>query len=196
MEVEPTINEGGNESLLTEKVGDESHNSKVGTGEDATIGTAEENLDVIPVAASKEIDQFVVQQLKSLENKSGGNLFQNDLQVKPGSMAPLPNNKTFSVVQSPTQSAVLELTLNAASVQVVNQLINWSATNANEVSTQDSAEEAKEGEVNEQGLHENQRSMGVAGNVKSRSESSKSVKMKILITYGTVQAEPTVAKGY
>ena len=77
-----------------------------------------------------------------------------------------------------------ELTLNAASVQVVNQLINWSATNANEVSTQDSAEEAKEGEVNEQGLHENQRSMGVAGNVKSRSENSKSVKMKILITYG------------
>ena len=95
LEVETAIDEGENESLLAEKVGGESHNFKVGTGEDATIGTTEENLDVVPVTASKKINQFVVQQLKSLENKSWGNLFENDLQVKPGSLAPLPNNKNF-----------------------------------------------------------------------------------------------------
>ena len=70
LEVETAIDEGENESLLAEKVGGESHNFKVGTGEDATIGTTEENLDVVPVTASKKINQFVVQQLKSLENKS------------------------------------------------------------------------------------------------------------------------------
>ena len=65
---------------------------------------------------------FVMQQLKSLENKSGGHFFENDLQVKAGSMAPLPIHNPFSTAQSPTQSTASELTLITTSVPVSNQL--------------------------------------------------------------------------
>ena len=89
-------------------------------------------------------------------------------------MAPLPINNAFSVARSPTQSTASELTLNATSVPVVNQFMNRSKINANEVSIQDSTEKAKEGGVNEQGVQKNQRRMGVAGSVNSRSKSAKS----------------------
>ena len=52
--------------------------------------------------------------------------------------------------------------------------MNRSTINDNEVSIQDSTEKAKEGGVNEQGVQKNQRNMGVAGNVNSRSKSANS----------------------
>ena len=81
--------------------------------------------------------------MQSLENKSLGNLFENDMQVQAGSMSPLPINNTFSAAQSPTQSTVFELTLNTNSVPVANQFMNRRKINVNEVSVQGSTEKAK-----------------------------------------------------
>ena len=110
----------------------------------------------------------MINHLQALANKTGGSLFEVDLQAQAGSMASLSITNTFSAVQSPTQSMVSELT-NATLVPAARIIKNAPTVKVNEVSVQDSIEVDNRGGGNDNRSQGNQGDMEGESSVRSRS---------------------------
>ena len=117
----------------------------------------------------------MINQLQALAGKAGGSLSEVDLQAQAGSMAPLPITNAFSVVQSPTQSTVSELT-STTLVPAARINKNTPTVHANEVSVQDNSEISNVGEDKDKGSQNNKDDRKGDSSVHSKSFTSGNAK--------------------